>query len=111
MSTIAAYSTIAPSGSDGHWRVPVSATPQLILSASQDERSFASIFNHSNGSLYLRFGSSSGLRSSGSSPAFDVKVLSGTLFELPKPIWQGEIWGGWDVATGWAMVLELGDND
>jgi hypothetical protein len=89
----------------------VSPTPQLILSASQDERGRASIFNHSNGSLYIRLGSNVGLASSGSSPSFDVKIASGTLYELPKPIWQGEVWGAWDVTAGWAMVNETGDND
>ncbi len=111
MGTPAAFNTVSPSGSDSHWRVAVSTTPQLLLSASQDERAYGSIFNHSNGSLYLKFGSNAGLASSGSVPFFDAKVTSGTLYELPKPTWQGEVWGAWDVAAGWALVCELGDAD
>ena len=111
MSTPGAFNTTPPSGSDARWRVPVSTTPQLLLSSSQDERARASIFNHSNGSLYIIYGSNLGLASSGSSPHFDAKIASGTLFELPKPIWQGQVWGAWDVAAGWAMVNETGDND
>lgn len=112
MSSQAAYNTMSPSGSDAHWRVAGSTTPQLLLSASQDERARASIFNHSNGSLYIRLGSNLGLASSGSSPFFDAKITSGTLYELPKPVWQGEVWGAWDSPAGsFAMVSETGDND
>lgn len=111
MSTVAAYITTSPSGSDSHWRVVATTDPQLILSSSQDERARACIFNHSNASLYLRFGSGLELKTSGSAPSFDVKVTSGSLYELPKPIWQGELWGSWDAAGGWAMVSETGDNE
>jgi len=112
MSTVAAYTTMSPSGSDYHWRVAGSTTPQLLMSSSQDERAHGAIFNHSIGSLYIKLGSNVGLNPSGSSPFFDVKIASGTLYELPKPIWQGEVWGAWDAPTGaFAMVSETGDND
>ncbi len=51
------------------------------------------------------------MTSSGSAPNFDVKIASGTLYEFPKPIWNGEVWGVWDAAGGWAMINETGDND
>lgn len=111
MSTSGAFNTVAPSGSDYHWRVPAGVAPTLILSSSQDERSHASIFNHTVGSLYIRFGSNAGLVSSGSAVFFDAKIASGTLYELPKPVWQGDVWGVWDSPTGWAMVVALGAAD
>jgi len=111
MSTPSDFTTVSPSGSDSHWRVPAAVTTQLILSSSQSERSRASIFNHSAASLYVRFGGNDTMTSSGSFPNFDVKIASGTLYELPKPIWNGEMWGIWDATGGWAMVNETGDND
>jgi hypothetical protein len=111
MSTPSDFTTVSPSGSDSHWRVPAAVTSQLILSASLSERARASIFNHGVGQLYIRFGGNAAITPSGSSPNFDVKIASGTLYELPKPIWNGEIWGMWDVVGGWAFVNETGDND
>jgi hypothetical protein len=108
MATSAAYNTVSPSGSDGHWKVAASTSAVLVLSASQSERAHASIFNHSNASLFIKFGSSAGVGPTG---LFDHKITSGTLYELPKPTWQGEIWGAWDATGGFALVLELGDND
>lgn len=106
MSTQAQYNTIAPSGSDYHWRVTAAVTPVLIMSSSQDERAYGSIFNHANGTLFISFGGNN-VSPTGS---FDVKITSGTLFPLPKPTWQGQVWGVWDAAGGYAMVLQLGDS-
>jgi hypothetical protein len=112
MSTEAAYNTVSPSGSDIHWRVAGTGdVPALLLSGSQDERARACIFNHSNAGLYIRFGGAANLKVSGSSPSFDLRIASGTLYELPRPIWQGEVWGAWDATGGWAMISETGDND
>ena len=110
MSTPGAFITVSPSGSDSHWKVAAATAPRLILSSSQNERAHASIFNNSGASLYLRFGGGAPdvLSVTGS---WDLKLASGSFYELPKPIWQGEVWGIWDAAGGWAMVLELGDND
>lgn len=102
------FLTVAPSGSDSHWRVASSLSPILLLSASQDQRSHAAIFNHSNASLYVKFGGNAGMANTGSLGVFDHKITSGTLYDLPKPIWQGEVWGVWDGAGGWAMVHSLG---
>lgn len=114
MSSQSAFNTISPSGSDGHWKVVGAVSPVLILSASQEQRAHASIFNDANASLYLVYGiGGSGfaagvLASLSPTGSFDVKLTSGSYYELPKPIWQGEIWGIWDSATGWAHVLQLG---
>lgn len=100
----------SPSGSDAHWRVPQNSTRQLILSSSTDVRAHASIFNHSAATLHLKFGSNVGMAVSGGAGLFDVKLASGSYYELPKPMFQGEIWGVWDadLPAGFAMVLQLG---
>jgi len=100
----------SPSGSDAHWKVPQNSTRQLILSSSQDVRAHASIFNHSVGALYLKFGSNLGMAVSGGLGLFDVRLSSGSYFELPKPVWQGEVWGVWDadLPAGSAMVMQVG---
>lgn len=100
----------SPSGSDAHWRVPQGSSPRLILSASQDVRAHASIFNHSNGALYLKFGGNGGMSVSGNLGLFTTKLLSGSYYEMPKPIWQGEVWGVWDsdLPAGFAMVTQTG---
>lgn len=109
MSSQAQFNTTAVSGSDIHSRVPASTTPQLILSASQEVRVFASIFNDSPNTLYLNYGGSA--MGTGSAQQWDLKLTSGVLYELPKPIYQGEIWGAWDTAAGFARVLQLGRPD
>lgn len=106
MSYAPGYSSTSPSGSDAHWKVAAATAPALILSASFD-RSHASIFNHSVNALYLRFGNGR-VDQLSVTGAFDVKVTSGSYYELPKPIWTGEVWGIWDAAGGSAMVLSLG---
>jgi hypothetical protein len=113
MTTQAAYNTVSPSGSDVHWKVRSDTSPILIMSASQNERGYGSILNHSNSTLFLKHGSNVGMAVSGGAGIFDLKLTSGSRYELPKPTWQGEIWGAWDsdVAVGYALVLETGDND
>jgi hypothetical protein len=109
MASEAQFNTTAVSGSDQHWLVASTVSTTLILSASQEQRSHASIFNDSPATLYLKFGSDSSM-ATGSSGVWDVKLTSGTYFELPKPEWQGEVWGSWDSgsAGGFARVLQLG---
>lgn len=111
MASQAQFNTTAPSGSDAHWVVPSSGTPILILSASQEQRVHASVFNDSSNSLFLKFGSDANMGIAGASTIYDVKLTSGSYYELPKPIWEGEIWGAWDAVGGWARVLQLGRPD
>lgn len=110
MASQAQFNTTAPSGSDQHWKVPAATAPTLILSASQEQRSHASIFNDAGGSLYITFGGGApqALSVTGT---YDVKLTSASYYELPKPAYQGEIWGIWDAAGGWARVLQLGRDD
>lgn len=108
MSTPAQFATTAVSGSDQHYKVAGVTAPVLILSASQDQRVHASIFNDAVGSLYITFGGG-GVGSLSVSGTYDVKITSASYYELPRqPIYQGEIWGIWDAAGGWARVLQLG---
>lgn len=109
MSFYAGTNTVAPSGSDGHWKIAAAVSPQLLLSASNGDRSHASIFNNSANSLYIRFGNGR-VDQLSVTGTYDVKLTSGSLYELPRPIWDGEIWGIWDATGGWAMVLTLGSS-
>lgn len=107
MPAVQQFSTIAPSGSDAHWKVAGAIAPRLLLSSSNGTRAHASIFNDSAASLYIKFGGGSVAELSVTG-TYDHKITSGALYELPKPIWEGEIWGVWDAASGWAHVLSLG---
>lgn len=107
MSTPSQFQTTAPSGSDQHWKVAASTAPVLILSASQDVRTHASIFNDSVATLFITFGGGA-VNSLSVSGTWDCKITSASYYELPKPVYEGEIWGIWDAAGGWAHVLQLG---
>lgn|SRR5574337_778101 len=111
MANQSQFNTTAVSGSDAHWKVAASLSPVLILSASQEQRVHASIFNDSNGTLFLQYGGSVGMANTGALGMYDVKVTSASYYELPKPIWEGEIWGAWDAVPGFARVLQLGRPD
>ncbi len=113
MASQAQFNTTAPSGSDQHWKVPSNTQKQLILSSSQEQRAHASIFNNANGTLFLKYGDNTGIAVSGATGLYDVKMASGAYYELPKPMWQGDIWGVWDLdqAGGFAHVLQLGRDD
>lgn len=95
------YTTVSPSGSEVHFAVPNAGIGVLILSASQT-RAHASVFNHSNAALHLRFGGSASLPT-----RFDVKLTSASYYELPKPVYIGPVFGAWDAPGGFALVLEL----
>jgi hypothetical protein len=106
MSSLAQFLTTSPSGSDLRWRVPATTSPILILSSSQDQRSHASIFNDSPSSLYLVLGGAG--PSVSVTGTYDLKLTSGSYYEVPKPTYQGEIWGIWDGPGGFARVMQLG---
>lgn len=88
------------SGSNKHYRIQSSVTPQLILSAS-DKRQYASVFNHGNASLYISFGEVP------TTSMFNVKLGSGSFFEIQTPIWRAEVYGVWDAENGFAMVNDV----
>lgn len=98
------YMTAVLSGNLSHARVAGNTSTTNILSASTG-RVHASVFNHSNASLYLKFEGVATIND------FDVKLSSGSYFELPKPIYQGVVNGVWDSANGFAMILDMVMNN
>lgn len=83
--------------------VPATIIATNILSASaSSNRTRATIFNHGAASLYLVFGSGT---ITPTLNIFDVKLASGSYYELPsQPIWQDSVQGIWDAANGFAMI-------
>lgn len=81
-----------------------SGAPVLLLSASES-RVHASIYNHVNASLFIGFD-----HPGVSTSSFDVKLVSGSYYELPRPIYQGRVWGVWDAAGGVAMMFDISDT-
>lgn len=98
------FNTVVPSGASSRYRIPAASAPTLILSASKDERSSARVTYHGPGSLFIRYG---GWPYPNPTGTFDQKITSGSTLELPRPAWQGEVWGYFD-AGGFAMVTEFG---
>lgn len=88
------------SGSNSHARVSATTNAVLILSASEF-RTHASVFNHSPAGLYIGFGMVPTIN------FFDVKLASGTFFEIQRPIWRAEVYGVWDAASGFAMIHDV----
>ena len=77
----------------------------MLLSAS-DNRHHASIFNHVNASLFIGFD-----HPGVSVNSFDVKLGSGSYYELPRPIYTGQVWGIWDANGGVAMVTDMSGSN
>lgn len=96
--------TVIDAGTSGSiWRgkAIVGTSPVLLLSASEG-RIHASIFNHTNASIYI--GADHGTVQTGS---FDVKLASGSYFELPRPIWRGAVYGVSDAANSQVFMLDI----
>ncbi len=89
------------SGSVWRGRVTVGASPTMILSSSLG-RTHASVFNHSNASIFLGYD----FPAVGTS-LFDIKLASGSYYELPRPIWRGALWAVADVAGAVVMLLDI----
>lgn len=104
MSNVANYLSAVPSGSLVHARVPSSTSAVTILSSSVG-RVTANIFNHSAASLYLKFEGAPTIND------FDVKLSSGSYYELPKPVYLGQVNGIWDAANGFAMIADFSGVD
>jgi hypothetical protein len=73
----------------------------LLLSASA-ARMHASIYNHTNCSIFVGYD-----HPGVSSSSFDVKLTSGSYFELPRPIWRGSVYGVADAANAQAFMLDV----
>lgn len=72
-----------------------------LLSANADRRGVA-IFNDSTEALYVKFGTTA------STTSFTVKILAGGFYEMPEPIYVGQIDGIWSAnGSGAARITEL----
>lgn len=97
--------TIIDAGTSGSiWRgsAAIGTGAGVLLLSASEGRTYASIFNHSNASLFVGY-DYPGVSSS----SFDVKLASGSYFELPRPIWRGRVWAVADAAASVAMMLDV----
>jgi len=77
-------------------------TSSTTLLASNASRKQGVFFNNGTGNLYL------GLTSAAvSTSSFTVKIAPGGYFEIPWPVYTGQVNGIWDVAGGAVLVTEL----
>jgi hypothetical protein len=82
-------------------RVPANAGNVPLLLPNPNRR-MACFYNQTaTGVLFLKFGAVASMID------FTVAILPGGYYELPQPIWDGEIDGSWDVADGAVQVTEL----
>lgn len=78
-----------------------SSTTSTKLADARYNRSGLSIFNDSTAILYVKFGEAA------SSTSFTVKLIAGAFYEAPFPCYQGDVFGIWDAANGYARVTEV----
>lgn len=77
-------------------------TASFNLATAEAQRRMLSVFNDSTVALYLKCGPSA------SSGDFTVKISSGQLYELPRPVWNGLVTAVFSATgTGRAQVTEL----
>lgn len=80
--------------------VPAS-TSSVVLFTSNLERVQGLIYNNSTSALFLKFGSVV-------TPSdFSVRIPPKFYYELPIPVFFGEIHGVWDVANGDAKITKF----
>lgn len=90
-----------PPATGGLSSVSGNASSVTLLSANT-ARKGALIFNDSTANLYVGFTSSAV-----SLTSYTVKLAPGSLFEMPWPVYTGQINGIWDNAVGAARITEL----
>lgn len=78
-----------------------SSTSSVRLLSAKSNRAHFSVFNDSTAVLYVKFGGAA------SSTSYSVKVIAGAYFESPYPCYQGEVYGIWAAANGYARVTEV----
>lgn len=93
------------SGSLTAYRVAASATPVMILSGGMTNRRVATIYNHSNASLFIGPFPEVGVT------RFMTKITSGSHFTMPNPIYVGPVYGVWDAAAGHAMIVDFNSSE
>lgn len=85
------------------------ATSSRLLLDKNEARTGAHFYNHSTGAMFLRFAHSQD--HSASLGTFNVKVASGSYYELPKPVYLGCVHAIWDAAVGSVMVTQYFKSD
>lgn len=93
---------IAPETSDDTTpgTVNASATSVLLLATNANRRQ-ALFFNDSTDILYIK------LESTAATTSFTVKLVAGAYFELPQPVYTGNIYGIWSGTNGSCKVTEI----
>lgn len=81
-------------------RVPASATAIVVAPANLLRRGLI-LWNDSTATLYIKLGLAVSVTD------FTWRLSSQSGYELPTPIYQGDITGLWDNATGALQVTEM----
>lgn len=95
----AVVGTSTPSSTAILTNVPASLTSVQLLAANP-LRKVATCFNESTGILYLKFGAIA------SNSSYTVQIAPGGYYELPQPVYTGEVDGIWTIANGFARMTE-----
>lgn len=72
----------------------------VLLYHAQGARKLC-FFNHASASLFLKFGPGA------SATSFNVKLSSGSYYEVPYPVHTGSYTGIWDAAGGQVCITWL----
>ena len=75
-------------------------TGPVTLLASNTGRTGMFVFNDSTANLFLKYGASATVAS------FTVKITAGAYYEMPYPMYIGDVTGVWSAVTGAARVTE-----
>lgn len=78
-----------------------SSATNVTLLASNASRRRAMIFNDSTKNLYVKFGTTA------STTSFTILMQNQSYYEVPEPVYTGQIDGIWSAANGAARVTEI----
>lgn len=93
---------VAVAGSATVTGVTSSASTGQLLAANSD-RTGVLIHNNSTATLYLKYGATASIASGG----YSVPMEPGSYWEMPQPVYRGQIDGIWSAANGYANVTEV----
>jgi hypothetical protein len=102
MPSSTSTSAVAPAPAAGAMTSVAAAVTSTTVLAANANRKGAVVFNDSSANLYLALSASAA-----SVTAYTVKVSPATLYEVPWPVYTGQLTGIWDAAVGSARVTEL----
>jgi hypothetical protein len=93
--------TSASPSTGTHSNVASSASSVTVLAANAN-RKMATFFNDSLASCFLKLDASAA-----SAASFTIKLAPGSYYELPGPVYTGEVRGIWQSADGAMRVVDL----